>query len=71
MEEYLKISNKFDRGHVRESKLWVHFVCLFVCADGKEKQIKAAVLAMQVSYSWDLAARPRTFYCSSTLILRG
>ena len=36
------------------------FVCLFVCADGKEKQIKAATLAMQVSRSWDLAARPRT-----------
>ena len=36
------------------------FVCLFVCADGKEKQIKAATLAMQVFRSWDLAARPRT-----------
>ena len=48
-----------------------YFVCLFVCADGKEKQIKAATLAMQVSRSWDLAARPRTIYCSSTLLLRG
>ena len=46
-------------------------VCLFVYADGKEEQIKAATLAMQVSRSWDLAARPRTIYCSSTLLLRG
>ena len=35
-------------------------VCLFVFADGKERQIKAAALAKQVSRSRDLAARPRT-----------
>ena len=40
------------------SSIFVFF--LFVYADGKEEQIKAATLAMQVSRSWDLAACPRT-----------
>ena len=34
-------------------------VCLFVYADGKERQIKAATLEKQVSRGWDLAAGPR------------
>jgi hypothetical protein len=46
---------------------------LFVYADGKEKQIKAAALAKRVSRSRDLAARPRTIllYFNPLIFLRG
>ena len=49
------------------------FVCLFVYADGKEKQIEAAALAKQLSRSWDLAARPRTILLlfNPLMLLRG
>jgi hypothetical protein len=49
------------------------FFGLFVYADGKKRQIKAAALAKRVSRSRDLAARPRTIllFFNPLIFLRG
>ena len=55
------------------SKINFSFVCLFVYADGKERQIKTATLTKRVSRSRDLAARPRTIllFFNPLMLLRG